>query len=64
MGVSTKYLKTFFKSKCNKTMKKELNLKIQNYNLISTKVNRPTTIHLRFQRKSTSYTLLIFLLLK
>jgi hypothetical protein len=39
-------------------MTNELNIKIQNYNLISTRVNRPTTIHLRFQRKSTSYTLL------
>jgi len=52
--------KNFFKSKCNKTMTKELNLKIQNYNLISIKVNRPTTMHLRFQRKLTSYTLFLF----
>jgi hypothetical protein len=36
--------KTFFKSKCNKTMTKELNFKIQNYNLISTRVNKPTTL--------------------
>ncbi len=48
--------KTSFKSKCNETITKELNLKVQNYNLISTKVNRPTTIHLRFQRKLKFYT--------
>jgi hypothetical protein len=44
MGVSIRYLQVFFKSKCNKTMTKKLNLKIQNYNLISTKINRPTTL--------------------
>jgi hypothetical protein len=30
-------------------MTKELNIKIQNYNLISTKVNRSTSIHLNFK---------------
>jgi len=56
--------KTSFKSKCDKVMTKELNLKIQNYNLISIRVNRPTTIHLRFQRNLTSYTFFFSFFLK
>jgi hypothetical protein len=56
MGVSTRYLQDLFQVQMPQNNDKELNLKIQNYNLISIRVNRPTTIHLRFQRKSTSYT--------
>jgi hypothetical protein len=63
MGVLTKYLQDFFQIQMQKTITKQFNLKIQNCNLISTRVNRPT-VHLIFQKKLSFTHCSFFLLLK
>jgi hypothetical protein len=46
MGVSTFYLQDLFQVQMQQNNEKKKDFKIQNYNLISIRVNRPTTIYL------------------